>query len=256
MSGAPAEHVLRVEGVSKAFHREPVLRDVDLRVRAGELVALVGPSGAGKSTLLRLVTGIHRADAGRVLTLGTDPARCGRRELQALRAQVGFVFQDFGLVGRLCALENVLMGALHSLRLPRYGLLTYPVSLRERAVEQLERVGLVDQRFQRTDTLSGGQQQRVAVARTLLQGPRLLLADEPVASLDPSAGRAVLDTLRRLCAEDGIGVVCSLHQLDLALAGSDRVVALREGRVVLDQATGSLAPEQLHAVFTTGAARA
>ncbi|GAA4126589.1 phosphonate ABC transporter ATP-binding protein [Actinomadura keratinilytica] len=248
--------VLDLAGIVKGFGGGAVLDGIDLTVPRGQFVALVGPSGAGKSTLLRLVNGMHLPDRGTVRTLGADPAGCSRRELRALRARVGFVFQQFGLVGRLSALENVLMGALATLRWPRYGVMTYPRALRERAVEQLDRVGLADKRFQRCDTLSGGQQQRVAVARTLLQSPELILADEPVASLDPAASVLVLDTLKRISAEDGISVVCSLHQIDLALSTADRVVALRSGRIVLDEPAAALSEERLRAVYRKAGARA
>ncbi|WP_346618722.1 phosphonate ABC transporter ATP-binding protein [Blastococcus montanus] len=234
---------------TKRFDDKLVLHDVDLRVERGQFVALVGPSGAGKSTLLRLINGMHRADGGSVRTLGVDPGSCSRAELRRLRGRVGFVFQQFGLVGRLTAMENVLMGGLATLRLPRYGVVSYPRELRVQAVDQLERVGLVDRRFQRCDTLSGGQQQRVAIARTLVQRPELVLADEPVASLDPAASRLVLSTLKRICVEDGITVVCSLHQVELALEVSDRVVALNDGRVVLDAPTATLTADALHGIY-------
>ncbi|RCS62232.1 phosphonate ABC transporter ATP-binding protein [Microbacterium sp. JB110] len=240
---------LDIRGLSMGFGDKSVLRDIDLAVRPGEFVALVGPSGAGKSTLLRLINGSHRPTGGAVSVLGTDPARCSRSQLRALRARVGFVFQQFGLVGRLSALENVLMGALGSLRMPRYGAGSYPRPLRERALQNLERVGLAEERFQRCDTLSGGQQQRVAIARTLMQDAELVLADEPVASLDPNASVSVLETLRKLSAEDGFTVICSLHQVDLALRVSDRVVAVRDGGLILDAATNETSEEQIRAVY-------
>ena len=239
--------VLRDLGIS--FGSKEVLRDVNLVVQPGQFVALVGPSGAGKSTLLRLINGSHRPTAGTVSVLGVNPGTCGRRSLQKLRTRVGFVFQQFGLVGRLSAMENVLMGTLGSLRMPRYGISTYPRPLREKAVANLERVGLVDQRFQRCDTLSGGQQQRVAIARTLMQDAEIVLADEPVASLDPSASMSVLNTLKRLSAEDGFTVVCSLHQVDLALQISDRVVAVRNGSLILDTRTSDTSEEALRAIY-------
>ncbi|WP_261164326.1 phosphonate ABC transporter ATP-binding protein [Microbacterium sp. Marseille-Q6965] len=238
-----------IESVSMRFGDNTVLRDVDLAVHPGQFVALIGPSGAGKSTLLRLINGGHRPTAGRLTVLGTDPAACGRRELQRLRTRVGFVFQQFGLVGRVSAMENVLMGALGSLRLPRYGISTYPRALREKAVANLERVGLADKRFQRCDTLSGGQQQRVAIARTLMQDAELVLADEPVASLDPNASVSVLETLKKLSAEDGFTVICSLHQVDLALAVSDRVVAVRDGSFILDAPTSQTTEAEIRAVY-------
>ena len=240
---------LRIRDLRMSFGDKAVLSGIDFDVHPGQFVALVGPSGAGKSTLLRLMNGSHTPTGGSVSVLGADPSRCGRRELQQLRTRIGFVFQQFGLVGRLSALENVLMGSLGSLRLPRYGVASYPRALREKAVANLERVGLAAERFQRADTLSGGQQQRVAIARTLMQDAEIVLADEPVASLDPRASLSVLTTLRALSAEDGFTVVCSLHQVDLALQVSDRVVAVRDGALLLDTPTAETSEEQIRAVY-------
>ncbi|WP_413544217.1 phosphonate ABC transporter ATP-binding protein [Citricoccus nitrophenolicus] len=240
---------ITLDGVVKRFGDNTVLHGVDLQIHPGEFIALVGPSGAGKSTLLRLLNGSHSPTEGHVRVLGREPAGCSRRELRRLRTEIGFVFQQFGLVGRLTALENVLMGALGSLSMPRYGITTYPKQLRERAVENLERVGLVDQRFQRCDTLSGGQQQRVAIARMLMQDARLVLADEPVASLDPAASISVLETLKKLSAEDGFTVVCSLHQVDLALEVSDRIVAVRDGQFILDKETHTTDEPEIRAIY-------
>ena len=248
-AGHPAAPSITLSRVSKRFGDHEVLRDVDLTVNPGEFVALVGPSGAGKSTLLRLLNGGHHPTTGTVEVLGRNPSECSRRELRELRRRIGFVFQPSGLVGRLTAMENVLMGALGSLAMPRYGIMTYPRALREQAVENLERVGLVDQRFQRCDTLSGGQQQRVAIARMLMQHAELVLADEPVASLDPAASVSVLQTLKKLSAEDGFTVVCSLHQVDLALSVSDRVVAVRGGRFIMDTPTAMTTEQDIRAVY-------
>lgn len=240
---------LLLKDLSMSFGAKTVLREVNLDVRPGQFVALVGPSGAGKSTLLRLINGSHSPTGGSVTVLGVNPATCGRKNLRKLRTRVGFVFQQFGLVGRLSAMENVLMGTLGSLKMPRYGISTYPRPLREKAVANLERVGLADQRFQRCDTLSGGQQQRVAIARTLMQDARIVLADEPVASLDPSASLSVLNTLKKVSAEDGFTVICSLHQVDLALQVSDRVVAVRDGSLILDTPTPDTSEAAVRAIY-------
>lgn len=245
---------LRIRGLNKSFGAKPVLQGIDLEVLPEQFVALVGPSGAGKSTLLRLINGSHRPTGGSLTVLGIDPAECGRRDLQQLRSRIGFVFQQFGLVGRLSAFENVLMGSLGSLRLPRYGVTSYPRALRERAAAQLERVGLAEQRFQRCDTLSGGQQQRVAIARTLMQEASIVLADEPVASLDPAASVSVLAMLKKLSAEDGFTVICSLHQVDLALQVSDRIVAVRDGAIILDAQTSQTTEEELRSVYRSAGA--
>lgn len=244
-------NAVELSDVAKSFHGTSVLQAIDLSVPRGQFVALLGPSGAGKSTLLRLINGMHKADAGRVQTLGVAVESCSRPQLRSLRRDVGFIFQQFGLVGRLTAMENVLMGALGSLRLPRYSVASYSRELRIQAVEQLERVGMADRRFQRCDTLSGGQQQRVAIARTLMQSPRLILADEPVASLDPASSATVLSMLAKI-QQDGITVVCSLHQVDLAVQWAERLVALKSGRIVMDQAAGSVDVARVMQIYDPG----
>ena len=233
---ATAETVIELAGVGKRFDPGVVaLDDVSLSVRAGEVVVLLGLSGSGKSTLLRHVNGLHGPSTGTVRVLGVDVGTAGGAQLRRLRTRIGFVFQQFHLVGSMSVLENVCTGALGALRGPRLGLLGYPRRVRRAALEQLDRVGLADQRFQRADTLSGGQQQRVAVARALLQRPRILLADEPVASLDPESSAQVMQLIADVSREDELTVLCSLHQVDVALAFGQRIVGLRAGRTVLDR---------------------
>lgn len=229
--------------------RVRALGGVTLTIQREELVVLIGRSGSGKSTLLRHLNGLERATSGTVAVLGVDPARCRKRELRELRRRIGFVFQHSCLVGRLSALENVLTGALGRIRFPRYGILSYPNMLRRAAREQLDRVGLADQAFQRADTLSGGQRQRVAIARALFQQPELVLADEPVASLDPETSAQVMALLFALCREDGLTAVCSLHQVDLALGWAQRMVGMRAGAVVLDRPASQLTPEDARWVY-------
>jgi phosphonate transport system ATP-binding protein len=197
------EPVIELAGVTKTFDGGVrALDDVSLTVRAGEVVVLLGLSGSGKSTLLRHLNGLHRPTAGRVRVLDTEVTTAGASALRRLRRRIGFVFQQFDLVDSLTVLENVCTGALATLRGPRMGLFGYPRAVRRAALEQLDRVGLADQRFQRSGTLSGGQQQRVAVARALMQRPRILLADEPVASLDPESSAQVMELLAEVSRED------------------------------------------------------
>ncbi|MDY7104597.1 MAG: phosphonate ABC transporter ATP-binding protein [Actinomycetota bacterium] len=229
--------------------RVVALDDVNLTVPEGQLAVIIGLSGSGKSTFLRHLNKLHEPTSGDVEVLGVDLARAHGRELRRLRRDVGFIFQQFNLVGRLTCLENVLTGALGRLRGPRYGVLTYPVRLRREALEHLERVGLGDRAFQRTDTLSGGQQQRVAIARALMQRPKLMLADEPVASLDPESSAQVMEMLFRICSEDRLTVLCSLHQVDLALGWAQRIIGLRDGRVVLDRDATGLSQDDAMAVY-------
>lgn len=244
------DNVVQVSGLSKKFPNGPLALDqVSLTVPKGQLLSLIGLSGSGKSTLLRHLNGLIQPTDGSVEVLGTDVVKARRRELRALRRDVGFVFQSFGLVGRLTALENVLSGSLGRLHGPRFGTLMYPKSLRREALENLDRVGLGDRAFQRADTLSGGQQQRVAIARTLMQRPSLLLADEPVASLDPESSAQVMDVLFRIVVEDQLTVICTLHQVELALGWAQRIVGLRDGQVVLDRTVDNLDQDSVMDVY-------
>jgi|TARA_B100001540_G_scaffold268842_1_gene251184 phosphonate transport system ATP-binding protein len=210
------------------------LDGVSFAVPEGQLLVIIGLSGSGKSTLLRHLNGLHLPSEGSVTVLEQNVPNLNRTDLRNLRKEVGFVFQQFNIVGRLTCIENVLTGTLGRLKGPRIGASMYPKKLRKEAIEQLERVGLAERAWQRTDTLSGGQQQRVAIARTLMQKPKIVLADEPVASLDPEISGQVMDLLVQCCIEDNITVLCSLHQVDLALGWADRLIGLRDGKIVLD----------------------
>jgi phosphonate transport system ATP-binding protein len=244
------EPAIRFEAVSKHFGPEiRALDEVSVTVRPGEVVVLLGLSGSGKSTLLRHVDGLHRPSSGTVTVLGTDVGAARGAELRRLRRRVGFVFQQFHLIGSLTVLENVCSGALGRLWGPRLGLFSYSRSLRREALGHLERVGLAERAFQRADTLSGGQQQRVAVARALMQRPEILLADEPVASLDPESSAQVMRLIREVGAERGLTVLCSLHQVDLALDWGDRVIGLRAGEVVLDTPVAGLGRDEAMALY-------
>ena len=188
--------LVSLAGVSKRFPNGTLALDnVSLDIPEGQLLSLIGLSGSGKSTLLRHVNGLLRPTSGVVEVNGTQVSSASNRELRKVRRDIGFVFQQFGLVGRTTCLENVLNGALGSLKGPRYGVWSYPKILRSQAFDQLDRVGLANQAYQRADTLSGGQMQRVAIARSLMQRPKIMLADEPVASLDPESSAQVLDLL-------------------------------------------------------------
>lgn len=246
---APEGAVIRVRGLRKEFGTTIALDDVTLDIHPGELTVIVGLSGSGKSTLLRHLNGLHTPTSGEVEVLGQDVVGASRKELRALRRDIGFVFQQFNIVGRLTAMENVLSGALGRLRGPRFGVASYPKALRLEALELLDRVGLGDRAFQRASTLSGGQQQRCAIARTVMQRPRIVLADEPVASLDPEISGQIMDLLFRICSEEGLTVLCSLHQVDLALGWADRLVGLRDGRVVMDKPAAGLTSDEVMQVY-------
>lgn len=221
-------------GVTVAYGHHLALDGVDLSVRAGERVALVGPSGAGKSTLLGLCTGTVRPNAGEVKVLGAPLTRLAAGQLLAVRRRIGSIHQRLHLVGRLRVVHNVNAG--HLGRWPAWQALSSLVRPREVDVarEALARTGIEDKLFARTDTLSGGEQQRVALARILVQDPEVVLADEPVSSLDPAHGDEVMRLLCETVATPARTLLVSLHDFDLAVRRCDRVVGLREGRVQFD----------------------
>lgn len=244
--------VIRLNRVTKRFSETVLgLDEVCFDVPRGQRLVLLGKSGSGKSTLLRHLNRLQSPTSGTVEVLGRDINTLGRRDLRETRRRIGFIFQNFHLVGSISALENVCTGFLGDLTGPRYGLWMYPSARRRQALELLDRVGLADRAFQRADTLSGGQQQRVAIARALAQNPAILLADEPVASLDPDSSAAVLDLLTRISTEDDLTVVCSLHQVDYALAFGERILGLKEGQVVLDRGTADLGHDEAMSIYRT-----
>jgi len=244
---------IRITGLSKTFGRRRALDQINLEVLPGEMVALIGASGSGKSTLLRHVAGLVCADprGGAIEVQGRVVQQDGRlsSRIREVRAGIGFVFQQFNLVGRLPLLVNVLAGALHRMPLWRSLLRFFSHDEIRSGIEALQRVGIQEQALQRASTLSGGQQQRAAIARTLVQGAKVVLADEPIASLDPESSRRVMEILARINREDRCTVVVSLHQVDVALKYCPRTVALRAGRVVFDGASVSLTPALLRELY-------
>ncbi|AZG48058.1 phosphonate ABC transporter ATP-binding protein [Gordonia insulae] len=243
------DRVVHAREVTKKFGGVTALDSVSLDVHRSELLVLLGLSGSGKSTFLRCLNGLHPPTSGSIEVRGTRVDLAGGRDIRALRRDVGFIFQHFNLVGRLSCLENVLIGGLGRLSVPRYGALTYPRSMRAEALAHLDRVGLADFAARRADTLSGGQQQRVGIARTLMQRPKLLLADEPVASLDPENAGVVMDLLFQVCVEEKLTVVCTLHQIDLAMGWAHRIVGLRGGRKVLDRPAVGLSRDEVMGIY-------
>jgi phosphonate transport system ATP-binding protein len=256
VSNPHLEPAISVRGLHKHFAGKAALCDVSLRVQRGEMVALLGASGSGKSTLLRHLSGLHKADAqtesfvqvhGRMVQAGGRLAPGLRRT----RAHVAMIFQQFNLVDRLPVMTNVLAGALHRLPLWRGLLGRFPAHELARALAALGRVGIDACAWQRASTLSGGQQQRAAISRALVQGAEVILADEPIASLDPESSRRVMGLLAELNRELGVTVLVSLHQVDFAFAYCPRTIALRQGRVVYDGPTELLSAERLHELYGT-----
>ena len=246
---------LRIQKLNKHFaNGKHALLDINLHIGDSEMVALIGASGSGKSTLLRMVAGLLEADAetGSLIEVnGLCVQRDGHiaSDVRSIRAQVGFVFQQFNLVDRLPVLLNVLVGRLHDMPWWRGVMGWFSSHDRSIALEALERVGILECHAQRASTLSGGQQQRAAIARTLVQGAKLVLADEPIASLDPESSRKVMEILSTIQREDGRTVVVSLHQVDMAIRYCPRVIALNQGQVVYDGPSAQLTPELLRQLY-------
>ena len=249
MSQAP---LLAIDGLSKRFGSTVAIDDASFTVAAGEVVALLGRSGAGKSTLFRCLTQLARPDSGDVRIDGKSMIGLSPRALRKARQSIGFVFQQFNLIGRMSALENVLGGRIGHAPTWRVILRRFTVEDRRLALEALDGVGLLSRAYQRADSLSGGQQQRVAIARVIAQQCRVLLADEPVASLDPATSETVLEALRDAARRHGVAVLCSLHQTDLALRYADRIVAMQAGRIMLDRPAGAVSPAELDALYGAG----
>ncbi|HMQ57393.1 MAG TPA: ATP-binding cassette domain-containing protein [Rhizobiaceae bacterium] len=244
--------ILNAIGLWKSYGADvTVLRDVELTVREGESVALIGANGSGKSTLLKCLVGLLAIDRGEIDLFGCRVRRDGRgAALRAIRRQTGFVFQNHGLVRRLCALSNVVHGRLgdggswlavhHAIA---------PAAIRREAFAALDAVGLADKAMARADELSGGQAQRVAIARALVRKPRLLIADEPAASLDPAAGHEVMHTFARIAASGTSTLLFTTHDMEHALHFATRIVGLRQGVVALDAPAATLRRSDLEHLF-------
>ena len=239
-----SDAVFSVEAVSKTFGARRALDKVSLTVRRGEMVGLIGPSGSGKSTLLRSLTGFNLVDDdGGVIEVFGEPMQAKGRvtdKVRNVRSRIGFIFQQFNLVSRLTLYTNVSLGMLGRIGFWRGLLGLWPAAEQSAVMAALQRVGVADYAGQKASTLSGGQQQRGAIARALVQQAEVVLADEPVASLDPVAARRVMELLTDLNRVDGMAVVVTLHQVDYAMRYCPRVVALKAGKVVYDGPSAGL----------------
>ena len=239
--------ILEIKGLRKTFDDgTKALQGVDLSVKLGEFVVILGSSGSGKTTLLRSINGLVNPEAGeikffdRVISSTTLPD---------LRKETGMVFQDFNLVNNLSSLNNVLTGLLDSSNSLMSMLYLFSREQKIQALKCLEMVGLLDKAYSRVDKLSGGQKQRVGIARAIIKNPTLLLADEPVASLDPMISGSIMTLLRNIGHKIGLTVICNLHQVDIALKYSDRIVGLSGGRIVLDAPTKDLDEEYIRKIY-------
>lgn len=244
--------MIRVSGLTKIYPPDAAaLSRVSFRVEPGEFVVIMGRSGAGKSTLLRCLNRLVEPTEGRVWLDGREISGASGKDLLKIRSQIGIIFQSFNLIKRLTVLENVLVGRLgYASLLPSlFGCFSKP----DQAIaeECLEVVGLKALAGRRADTLSGGEQQRVGIARALAQRPRVILADEPTASLDPELSRVIMDILKRVNEEHGITTIVSQHNVETALAYGRRVLALRRGELVFDGSVGEVTPSRLDEIYSS-----
>ena len=239
--------MIQLNDVSVRFGSFQALHPTSLSFQEGQFTVLLGASGAGKSTLLRCLNLMNQPHGGSITVSGLGSLH-NKQALQAHRRRTGMIFQQHQLIARLSALQNVLMGRLGYHSIWR-SLLPLPKEEQEIGLHSLERVGLLHKALSRVDQLSGGQQQRVGIARALTQQPRLILADEPVASLDPATADKVVAMLHQICKEDGISAVVSLHQVDLAKRYADRIIGLAHGKLVFDAAPEELTAEQAEALY-------
>ncbi len=242
--------VLELRNVSKTYNNTTrALHDVSVTVEEGEFVSIIGPSGAGKSTLLRSVNRLVDATRGVVILDGQDITRVRGKELRRVRTKTGMIFQHYNLVNRLSVMENVLHGRLGHKSTFSGALGLYTEREKEQAFFILERLGLTEQAYKRCDELSGGQKQRVGIARALMQEPKLILCDEPIASLDPNASKIIMDYLRDINKTMKITCLLNLHQVDVAIKYSERIIGLTAGRVTYDGPAQKLDKKTIYEIY-------
>lgn len=242
--------MLQVKNLGKTYEDgTQALKNVSFEVPTGQFLVLIGLSGSGKSTLLRCINRLVEPTSGQVIWNGQDITKASTQELRRIRREIGMIFQQFNLIKRNSVLTNVLAGRLGYTDDIRTLFNIWPREVKEEAMSNLKRVGIPEKAWTRADALSGGQQQRVGIARALMQRPRLLLADEPVASLDPALSHTILDYLRDLNQNDGITVICSLHFLSLAREYGDRIIALKAGEIVFDGAPEEIDDKRFKQIY-------
>ncbi|MFC6294313.1 phosphonate ABC transporter ATP-binding protein [Lactiplantibacillus daoliensis] len=242
--------MLKVIGLDKSYNRQKQsLKSVSFTAKPGEVTAIIGPSGAGKTTILRSVNQLIRDDAGQILLDDTDIRQAKPAELRQIRHHIGMIFQNYNLIGPLTALENVLHGRLGAKSTLAGILGLYSTAEKNEALELLKAVGLGDFALQRCDQLSGGQQQRVGIARALMQHPKMILCDEPIASLDPKSTKLVMDILRELAQSKQLIILINLHQLEIAQTYADHIVGINQGTIVYEGPQRALTPEKLQAIY-------
>ena len=242
--------MIQFDHVSKVYPNGTVgLDDVNLTIQDGEFVAIIGRSGAGKSTLLRSVNRMHRITSGTLTVNGINVSTLSGKSLRRFRRGIGMVFQSFNLVTRTTVIKNVLSACVPDMPFWRVLLDIFRREDKMKALESLDKVGILDKAYIRADQLSGGQQQRVALARTLTQDPQIILADEPVAALDPVTARQVMQDFVRINKEMGISILLNIHHVELAIEYADRIIGIRAGRIVYDGPSKQVDQAVLNAIY-------
>jgi phosphonate transport system ATP-binding protein len=239
--------MLEINNLKKTFENGcPALKGVDLKINKGEFVSILGPSGSGKTTLLRTINGLETSSGGDIYF---DNKKVGNNNISEVQKKTGMIFQEFNLVNNLSTINNVLTGLLNSSN--KFLSLFYLFSKKQKieALRSLETVGLLEKSYSRSDELSGGQRQRVGIARAIIKKPLLLLADEPVASLDPKTSNLILSLLKKINQEFGTTILCNLHQVDLAKKYSDRVVGLVDGKIIFDKKSFNINEAYLKKIY-------
>jgi phosphonate transport system ATP-binding protein len=242
--------ILEIKNVSKSYdHATQALKDITLKFEEGEFVSIIGPSGAGKSTLLRCVNRLVDATQGVILIDGQDITNVSKKELRKVRTKVGMIFQHYNLVNRLSVIENVLHGRLGHKSTISGVVGRYTEHEKQYAFSILDKLGLADQAYKRCDELSGGQKQRVGIARAIMQEPRLILCDEPIASLDPSSSKVIMDHLSDINRTMNITCILNLHQVEVAMKYAKRIIGITAGQVVYDGSAEGLDTETIHKIY-------
>ncbi|MEG6586456.1 phosphonate ABC transporter ATP-binding protein [Dendrosporobacter sp. 1207_IL3150] len=241
--------VLECKNLYKEYKDTIALSNINFSVNRGELVSIIGPSGAGKSTLLRCINRMIEATSGQIIFDGVNVLELNKTELRKQRTKIGMIFQHYNLVNRLSVIENVLHGRLGYKSTLSGVLGRYSEAEKVQAFGILARLGLQEHAYKRCDELSGGQKQRVGIARALIQDPKLVLCDEPIASLDPSSAKVIMDYLKDINRDMGITCLVNLHQVDVALRYSDRIIGIRGGRIIYAGVPAELKEETIHEIY-------
>lgn len=244
--------IMSIENLNKEYSKgKSVLKGINFNIKQGELLSIIGPSGAGKSTLLRSINRMIEPTSGKITFDDKDITGVKGKELRKMRTNIGMIFQHYNLVDRLSVFENVMHGTLGYKNSLQGIFSMYTESEKEEALDIITELGIQDHIYKRCDELSGGQKQRVGIARALVQKPKIILCDEPIASLDPSSSRVIMEHLRKICSKKGITVIVNLHQVDVAKNYSDRIIGLNSGQIVYNGHPSEIDKEVIQSIYGT-----